>query len=70
MPFQQSGMPGGPPDGMPGVGMPQPLPVGPDMTAAAPAADGSSSSGSGFWSWLTGSEEQKVSCLWSSCLLL
>jgi hypothetical protein len=29
--------------------------------AAAPAADGSSSSGGGFWSWLSGSEEQKVS---------
>lgn len=67
MPFQQPGMPGGPPDGMQGMpgapmgmpGIPQPLPAGPDM-AAAPAADGSSSSsGGGFWSWLSGSEEQK-----------
>lgn len=62
MPFQQPGMPGGPPEGMPMQGMPglpQPLP-GPDL-AAAPAADGgSSSSGGGFWSWLSGSEEPKV----------
>jgi hypothetical protein len=63
MPFQQPGMPGGPPEGMPMQGMPglpQPLPGSPDL-AAAPAADGSSSSGGGFWSWLSGSEEPKVS---------
>lgn len=56
MPFPQPGMPGGPPEGLPAL-PPQPLPAGPDMAAA----DGSSSTqGGGFWSWLTGSEEQKV----------
>lgn len=55
MPFPQPGMPGGPPEGLPAL-PPQPLPAGPDMAAA----DGSSSTqGGGFWSWLTGSEEQK-----------
>lgn len=66
MPFQPPGMPGAPPAGVEAAGTaPPPLPVfgaaGGDAAAAAvPDGSESGSSGGGWFSWLTGSEEQKV----------